>query len=41
MVQPETRHAKSGPVSVTSQLMGGAAVDLVLVRCFGSHVEVA
>ena len=41
MAQPETRYAKSGPVSVAYQVVGSGAVDLVLVPGFVSHVEVA
>ena len=41
MVQPETRYAKSGPVSVAYQVVGTGSVDLVLVPGFVSHVEVA
>src|SRR5437868_12856227 len=40
-MQPETRYAKSGPVSVAYQVVGSGAVDLVLVPGFVSHVEVA
>lgn len=41
MVRPETRYARSGPVSVAYQVMGDGPVDLVLVPGFVSHVEVA
>ncbi len=41
MVQPETRYAKSGPVSIAYQVVGDGAIDLVLVPGFVSHVEVA
>jgi len=40
-VRPETRYAKSGPVSVAYQVIGDGPVDLVLVPGFVSHVEVA
>jgi hypothetical protein len=40
-VQPETRYAKSGPVSVAYQVVGEGPIDLVLVPGFVSHVEVA
>ena len=40
-VQPETRYAKSGPVSIAYQVLGSGPVDLVLVPGFVSHVEVA
>jgi pimeloyl-ACP methyl ester carboxylesterase/DNA-binding CsgD family transcriptional regulator len=40
-VQPHTRYAKSGPVSIAYQVLGGGAIDLVLVPGFVSHVEVA
>lgn len=41
MLRPETKYAKSGPVSVAYQVLGDGAVDLVLVPGFVSHVEVA
>src|SRR5690242_14164537 len=41
MVQPETRYAKSGPVSIAYQVLGEGPIDLVLVPGFVSHVEVA
>src|SRR3954467_12343607 len=41
MVQPETRYAKSGPVSIAYQVIGDGPTDLVLVPGFVSHVEVA
>jgi pimeloyl-ACP methyl ester carboxylesterase/DNA-binding CsgD family transcriptional regulator len=41
MLQPETRYARSGPVSVAYQVVGEGANDLVLVPGFVSHVEVA
>src|SRR5438552_14505919 len=41
MVQPETRYAKSGPVSIAYQVIGDGDTDLVLVPGFVSHVEVA
>ncbi len=41
MLQPETRYARSGPVSVAYQVVGEGAIDLVLVPGFVSHVEVA
>src|SRR3954467_9876885 len=41
MVQPETRYAKSGPVSIAYQVIGEGPTDLVLVPGFVSHVEVA
>jgi pimeloyl-ACP methyl ester carboxylesterase len=40
-VQPETRYAKSGAVSIAYQVVGDGPVDLVLVPGFVSHVEVA
>lgn len=40
-MRPETRYARSGPVSVAYQVMGDGPVDLVLVPGFVSHVEVA
>ncbi|MDQ1456557.1 MAG: hypothetical protein QOH28_2177 [Actinomycetota bacterium] len=41
MLRPETKYAKSGPVSIAYQVSGDGAVDLVLVPGFVSHVEVA
>ena len=41
MQKPETRYARSGPVSIAYQLLGDGVVDLVLVPGFVSHVEVA
>jgi pimeloyl-ACP methyl ester carboxylesterase/DNA-binding CsgD family transcriptional regulator len=41
MVQPTTRYARSGSVSIAYQVVGDGAVDLVLVPGFVSHVEVA
>ena len=41
MQKPETRYARSGPVSIAYQLLGEGMVDLVLVPGFVSHVEVA
>jgi pimeloyl-ACP methyl ester carboxylesterase/DNA-binding CsgD family transcriptional regulator len=41
MVLPETRYAKSGPVSIAYQVVGDGPTDLVLVPGFVSHVEVA
>lgn len=40
-MQPETRYAKSGSVSVAYQVLGTGAIDLVVVPGFVSHVEVA
>jgi pimeloyl-ACP methyl ester carboxylesterase/DNA-binding CsgD family transcriptional regulator len=40
MRRPDTRYARSGPVSVAYQVVGEGAVDLVLVPGFVSHVEV-
>jgi pimeloyl-ACP methyl ester carboxylesterase len=40
-VQPATRYAKSGSVSVAYQVVGDGPIDLVLVPGFVSHVEVA
>jgi hypothetical protein len=40
-MQPETRYAKSGQVSIAYQVLGDAPIDLVLVPGFVSHVEVA
>src|SRR3954451_18728641 len=41
LVQPHTRYAKSGAVSIAYQVLGDGAIDLVLVPGFVSHVEVA
>ena len=41
MLRPETRYARSGPVSIAYQVVGDGPVDLVLVPGFVSHVEVA
>jgi pimeloyl-ACP methyl ester carboxylesterase/DNA-binding CsgD family transcriptional regulator len=41
MVQPETRYARSGPVSVAYQVIGDEPNDLILVPGFVSHLEVA
>lgn len=38
---PETRYARSGPVSIAYQVIGDGPTDLVLVPGFVSHVEVA
>ncbi len=38
---PQTRYARSGPVSIAYQVVGGGELDLVLVPGFVSHVEVA
>ena len=40
-MQPHTRYARSGPVSVAYQVLGEGEIDLVLVPGFVSHVEVA
>ena len=40
-MQPHTRYAKSGPISVAYQVLGEGAIDLVMVPGFVSHVEVA
>ena len=40
-MRPETKYAKSGPVSVAYQVTGSGDIDLVLVPGFVSHVEVA
>ena len=40
-VQRQTRYAKSGRVNVAYQVVGGGAVDLILVPGFVSHLEVA
>ena len=40
-MQPHTRYARSGPVSIAYQVVGEGAIDLVLVPGFVSHVEVA
>jgi pimeloyl-ACP methyl ester carboxylesterase/DNA-binding CsgD family transcriptional regulator len=40
-MRPETKYAKSGPVSIAYQVLGDGPVDLVLVPGFVSHVEVA
>ena len=41
MLRPETRYARSGPVSIAYQVVGDGPVDLVLVPGFVSHLEVA
>jgi pimeloyl-ACP methyl ester carboxylesterase/DNA-binding CsgD family transcriptional regulator len=41
MARPETRYARSGPVSIAYQVIGDGPTDLVLVPGFVSHVEVA
>jgi pimeloyl-ACP methyl ester carboxylesterase/DNA-binding CsgD family transcriptional regulator len=41
VVQPKTRYAKSGSVSIAYQVMGDGPLDLVMVPGFVSHVEVA
>ncbi len=41
MVRPTTRYAKSGDYSIAYQVMGDAALDLVLVPGFVSHLESA
>jgi pimeloyl-ACP methyl ester carboxylesterase/DNA-binding CsgD family transcriptional regulator len=41
VLRPDTRYARSGPVSVAYQVVGEGAIDLVLVPGFVSHVEVA
>ena len=40
-MHPQTRYARSGPVSVAFQVLGDGPDDLVLVPGFVSHVEVA
>jgi pimeloyl-ACP methyl ester carboxylesterase/DNA-binding CsgD family transcriptional regulator len=40
-VQPATKYARSGQVSIAYQVMGAGVIDLVLVPGFVSHVEVA
>ena len=40
-MQPQTRYAKSGPVSIAYQVVGEGPIDLMLVPGFVSHVEVA
>jgi pimeloyl-ACP methyl ester carboxylesterase len=40
-VQPATKYARSGQVSIAYQVMGAGVIDLVLVPGFASHVEVA
>jgi pimeloyl-ACP methyl ester carboxylesterase len=40
-VEPETRYAKSGNVSVAYQVVGDGPFDLVHVPGFVSHVELA
>src|SRR5437773_11857849 len=41
MLHPDTRYARSGPVSIAYQVVGEGTIDLVLVPGFVSHVEVA
>ena len=41
MLQPETQYARTGSVSIAYQVIGGGAIDLVMVPGFVSHVEVA
>src|SRR4051812_8246892 len=41
MQRPETRYARSGPVSIAYQVVADGPVDLVLVPGFVSHVEMA
>src|SRR5262245_13968462 len=38
-VQPETRYAKSGDVSIAYQVVGDGPIDLVLVPGFVSHLD--
>jgi pimeloyl-ACP methyl ester carboxylesterase/DNA-binding CsgD family transcriptional regulator len=40
-VRPQTRYARSGEVSIAFQVVGDAALDLVMVPGFVSNVEVA
>jgi pimeloyl-ACP methyl ester carboxylesterase len=39
--EPETRYVKSGDAHIAYQVMGDAPVDLIIVRGYISHVEVA
>src|SRR5438094_10343170 len=41
MLHPDTRYARSGPVSIAYQVVGEGTIDLVMVPGFVSHVEVA
>jgi hypothetical protein len=40
-VEPETRYARSGDVSIAYQVTGDGPFDVVLVPAFVSHVELA
>jgi pimeloyl-ACP methyl ester carboxylesterase len=40
-VQPETRYARSGDVSIAYQVLGDGPFDLVYIPPFVSHVELA
>ena len=40
-MEPETRYARSGDVSIAYQVTGEGAFDLVHVPPFASHVELA
>ena len=39
--EPETRYVKSGDAHIAYQVVGDAPVDLIVVRGYISHVEVA
>ena len=41
MREPETRYVKSGDAHIAYQVLGDAPVDLIVVRGYISHVEVA
>jgi class 3 adenylate cyclase len=40
LVQPETRYAKSGDVSIAYQIVGGGPIDIVFVNGFVGNLEV-
>jgi hypothetical protein len=39
--EPETRYVKSGDAHIAYQVVGDAPVDLIVVRGYISHMEVA
>jgi hypothetical protein len=39
--EPQTRYVKSGDAHIAYQVVGDAPVDLIVVRGYISHVEVA
>jgi hypothetical protein len=39
--EPETRYVKSGDAHIAYQVVGDGPVDLIIVRGYISHVEVA